>query len=60
MYLVEPLLSNDRVMDGYTMAVSGQWLGKHVPVSRQQIINNATIGLEKWKSCVFYEVRVEI
>jgi hypothetical protein len=28
---VEPLLCNDCDMGGYTRAVSGQWLGKHVP-----------------------------
>jgi hypothetical protein len=28
------------------------------PVSRQQIINNATVG-PQWKSCVFYVVRAE-
>jgi hypothetical protein len=26
-----------------------QRLGKHIPVARQQIINNATVGLQKWK-----------
>jgi hypothetical protein len=40
-------------MDGYTRAVSGQWLSKHVPVVRQQILNNATVGLQQWKSRVF-------
>jgi hypothetical protein len=30
-------------------AVSGQRLGKHVPVARQQILNNATVGLQQWK-----------
>jgi hypothetical protein len=29
-------------MDGYTKAVSGQRLGKHVLVARQQILNNET------------------
>jgi hypothetical protein len=33
----------------YTVTVSGQWLGKHIPVARQQIINNATVGLQQWK-----------
>jgi hypothetical protein len=46
-------------MDGYTKAVSGQRLGKYVPVARQQILNNATVELQQWKSCVFYVVRVE-
>jgi hypothetical protein len=31
---VEPLLCNDREMGGYTRAVSGQQLDKHVPVAR--------------------------
>jgi hypothetical protein len=31
------------------MAVSRQQLGKHVPVAMQQILNNATIGLQQWK-----------
>jgi hypothetical protein len=47
-------------MGGYTTAVSGQWLGKHVPVARQQILNNATVRLQQWKSCVFYMVNVEM
>jgi hypothetical protein len=29
--------------------VSGQRLCKHVPVARQQILNNATVGLQQWK-----------
>jgi hypothetical protein len=41
------------------MAISEQRLGKHVPVSRQQILNYATVGLKQWKSCVFYVVRAE-
>jgi hypothetical protein len=28
-------------------------LGKHVPVARQQILNNATVGPQQWKSCGF-------
>jgi hypothetical protein len=52
-----PLLCNDREMGGYTRAVSRQRLGKHVPVARQQILNNATFGVQKWKSRVFYVVR---
>jgi hypothetical protein len=36
-----------------------QQLGKHVPVVRQQILNNAVDGLQQWKSCVFYVVRAE-
>jgi hypothetical protein len=42
---VEPLLCNDREMDGYTRPVSGQRLGKHVPTARKQILNNAIVGL---------------
>jgi hypothetical protein len=37
-------------MNKYTMAVSGQRLGKHVPISRQQILNNITGGLQQSKS----------
>jgi hypothetical protein len=37
-----------------------QRLVKHVPVARQQIINNATVELQQWKSCVFYVVRAEM
>jgi hypothetical protein len=40
---LEPLLCDDREMGGYTRAVYGQRLGKHVPVARQQILNNATV-----------------
>jgi hypothetical protein len=50
MWRVEQLLCNDREMGGYTRSVSGQRLGKHVPVAMQQILNNATIGLQQWKS----------
>jgi hypothetical protein len=31
MWRVQPLLYNDREMGGYTIAVSGQWFGIHVP-----------------------------
>jgi hypothetical protein len=31
------------------MVVSGQRLGKHVPLVTQQILNNATVGLQQWK-----------
>jgi hypothetical protein len=31
--------------------VTVQPLGKHVPVHRQQILNNATVGLQQWKRC---------
>jgi hypothetical protein len=41
-------------------AVSGKLLGKHVHVARQQIFNNATVGLQQRKSCVLYVVRTEI
>jgi hypothetical protein len=47
-------------MGGYTMDVSGQRLSKHVPVARQQILNNVTVGLQQWKSYVFYVVRTEM
>jgi hypothetical protein len=47
-------------MGVYTRAVSGQRLGKHVPVARQQTLNNATVGLQHWKICVLYVVRAQI
>jgi hypothetical protein len=46
-------------MGGYTRTVSGQRLGKHVPVARPQILNNATVGPQQWKSYVFYVVPAE-
>jgi hypothetical protein len=33
----------------YTAAGTGQRFGKHVPVARQQILNNATVVLQQWK-----------
>jgi hypothetical protein len=38
-------------MGGYTRDVCRQRLGKHVPVARQQILNNAVVGLQQWKIC---------
>jgi hypothetical protein len=32
-----------------TATVSGQRLGRHVPVARHQILNNTTAGLQQWK-----------
>jgi hypothetical protein len=46
-------------MGGYTRAFYGQRLGKHVPIARQHILNNATVGVQQWRSCVFYVVRAE-
>jgi hypothetical protein len=46
----EPLLRNGREVRGYTSAVSEQWLGKNVPVARQQILNNEPVGLQQWKT----------
>jgi hypothetical protein len=31
----------------------------NIPVARQQILNNVTVELQQWKSCVFYMVRAE-
>jgi hypothetical protein len=59
MWRVEPLLCNVREMGGYTRPVSGQRLLKHVPIARQQINNNATVGLQQWESSVFCVVRAE-
>jgi hypothetical protein len=41
MQRVQPLLCNEREMGGYTRAVSGQRLGKHVPSARHEY-NNGT------------------
>jgi hypothetical protein len=30
----------------YTSAVSGQRLSKHVPIAREQILNNTIVGLQ--------------
>jgi hypothetical protein len=54
-----PLLCDHREIGKYTRPVSRQRLGKHVPVAWQQILNNAAVGLQQWKSCVFYVVRAE-
>jgi hypothetical protein len=50
---------NDHELGGYTRAATGQRLYKHVPVDRYQILNNATVGIEQWESCVFYVARAE-
>jgi hypothetical protein len=42
---VEPLLCNDREMGGYNKAVSGQRLGKHVPIATQQLGCNNGYGV---------------
>jgi hypothetical protein len=39
---VDPLLGNGREMGGYTRAISGQGLGKHVPTAKNR---RATIEL---------------
>jgi hypothetical protein len=36
-----------------------QRLNKYVSVVRQQILNNLIVGLQQWKSSVFYVVRAE-
>jgi hypothetical protein len=41
-----PFLDNSETINGTT------------PVARQQILNNATVGLQQWKSCLFYVVHV--
>jgi hypothetical protein len=45
------LLSDDSELGKYNRPVSRQQLGKHVPVARQQIPNNATVGLQQRNSC---------
>jgi hypothetical protein len=32
----------------------------NVPIARQQILNNATVGLQQWRSCVFYVICAEV
>jgi hypothetical protein len=39
MWHTDLLLCNDHEIGRYTRAVSGQWLNKHVPIARQQILN---------------------
>jgi hypothetical protein len=46
-------------MGEYTRAISEQQLSKDVLIARQQILSNATVGLQQWKSCVFYMVYAE-
>jgi hypothetical protein len=36
----------------YTKAVSGQQFSKHVSVARQQVLNNETVELQKWKTAI--------
>jgi hypothetical protein len=48
--VVQPLLRNGREIGGYTRGVSGQRLGKHVPIANKQIFNNATVGLQQWNN----------
>jgi hypothetical protein len=51
---VEPLLCNDREMGGYTRAVSGQRLGKHVLIATD---TKATIKelFSMWSASRFYK-----
>jgi hypothetical protein len=41
-------------------AVSEKRLSKRVPVAKQQMLNNATVGLQQWNSYVLYVVRAEM
>jgi hypothetical protein len=52
LWRIEPLLCNDHEMGGYTSPVPGQRLSKHVPIARQQILNNTTAVLQQWKGGV--------
>jgi hypothetical protein len=45
LWRLEPLLCNDGEMGGYIRPVSEQRLGKYFTIVRQQILDNATIGL---------------
>jgi hypothetical protein len=42
------------------MTVPWQQLSKHVPVAKQQILNNSTVGLQQYKEGVFYAVCSEM
>jgi hypothetical protein len=53
------LLCNYHEMGRYARVVSGQRLGNNDPVTSQQILNNVTVKLQQWMSCVFYVVRAE-
>jgi hypothetical protein len=51
-------------MGGYTMAVSGQWLGKHVTIARQQFLiieqldyNNGIAVFSMWSVPRCYKKR---
>jgi hypothetical protein len=37
-------------MGGYTRAVSGQQLSKHIPVAMQQILYKATVEHNNWRA----------
>jgi hypothetical protein len=39
-------------MGGYTGAISGKRLGKHIPVARQQSLNNATVKCNNRRAVV--------
>jgi hypothetical protein len=47
-------------MGRYTRAVSGERICKHISIARQQILNNETVGLQQWKSFVFYVMHAEM
>jgi hypothetical protein len=40
--------------------VAERWLGKHVPVARQQIINTATVGLQQWNNCFLRDPYLDV
>jgi hypothetical protein len=46
-------------MGEYIRHVSGRRLAKHVPIARQQILNNATVRLQQWNNDVLYVVRAK-
>lgn len=52
-------VATQRPRDGYTRPVSEQRLNKHIPITRQQNLNNTTVEFQQWKSCVSYVVRVQ-
>jgi hypothetical protein len=59
LWRVDPLLYNDSEVGGYTRAVSGQRLGKHVSVARQQLLTMQQFNYNNGRT-VFYVVRAEM
>jgi hypothetical protein len=50
----------DLLLSGDSVNSNRFWADKHVPVDRQKILNNITVGLKQWKWEVFYVVCAQI